>query len=129
MIVWWGPGDAAARSGDVDQLSNVKHILSWSGRNPTSLMRSISSYYLNCRDAVRKAKAQLELKLARDVKNCQKGFFRYINNRQKPKGNIGPLLRRRGELITSNTENAEVLNISLPLSLPALLLSTLGEIG
>lgn len=128
MIVWQRPGDAAARSGDVDQLSDVKHILSWSRHNPTSLMKSISSYYLNCRDAVRKAKAQLELKLTRDVKNCQKEFFRYINNRQKPKGNIGPLLRR-GELITSNSDKAEVLNISLPLSLPALLFSTLGEIG
>ena len=39
-----------------------------------------------CRDAVRKAKAQLELKLARDVKNYKKGFFRYVTtsrNRRK----------------------------------------------
>lgn len=33
-----------------------------------------------CRDAVRKAKAQLELKFARDVKNYKKGFFMYVNN-------------------------------------------------
>ncbi|KAK4832290.1 hypothetical protein QYF61_021689 [Mycteria americana] len=45
-----------------------------------------------CRNAVRKAKAHLELKLARDVKNYKKGFF------------------RRGELVTNNTEKAEVLN-------------------
>ncbi|GAB0188526.1 mitochondrial enolase superfamily member 1 [Grus japonensis] len=63
-----------------------------------------------CRDAVRKAKAQLELKLARDVKNYKKGFFRYVNNKQKQKDNIGPLLNRRGELVTNNADKAEVLN-------------------
>ncbi|GAB0180769.1 mitochondrial enolase superfamily member 1 [Grus japonensis] len=55
-------------------------------------------------------KAQPELKLARDVKNYKKGFFRYVNNKQKQKENIGPLLNRRGELVTNNTEKAEVLN-------------------
>ncbi|KAK4812899.1 hypothetical protein QYF61_027293 [Mycteria americana] len=63
-----------------------------------------------CRDAVRKAKAQLELKLARDVKNNKKGFFGYVNNKQKQKENIGPMLNRRGELVTNNAEKAEVLN-------------------
>jgi len=32
-----------------------------------------------CRDATRKAKAHLELKLARDIKNNKKGFFNYIS--------------------------------------------------
>ena len=41
-----------------------------------------------CRDAVRKAKAQLELKLAVDVKNNKKGFFRGVNHKQKKKENI-----------------------------------------
>ncbi|GAB0179274.1 mitochondrial enolase superfamily member 1 [Grus japonensis] len=63
-----------------------------------------------CRDAVRKAKAQLKLKLARDVKNYKKGFFRYVNNKQKEKENTGPRLNRRGELVTNNAEKAEVLN-------------------
>ncbi|GAB0206364.1 mitochondrial enolase superfamily member 1 [Grus japonensis] len=63
-----------------------------------------------CRDAVRKARAQLELKLARDVKNYKKGFFRYVNNKQKQKENIGPLLNRRDELVTNSAEKAEVLN-------------------
>ncbi|GAB0203450.1 mitochondrial enolase superfamily member 1 [Grus japonensis] len=61
-----------------------------------------------CRDAVRKAKAQLELKLTRDIKNYKKGFFRYINNKQKQKENIGPLLNRRDELVTNSTEKAKV---------------------
>ena len=81
-----------------------------SGRIPVENYRGIARA---CRDAVRKAKVQLKLKLARDVKNCKKGFFRYINNKQKPKENNGPLLNRRGELVTNNAEKAEVLNTFL----------------
>lgn len=33
-----------------------------------------------CRDAVRKAKAQLELKLAKDVDNSTKEFFRSVRS-------------------------------------------------
>ena len=32
-----------------------------------------------CRDGVRKAKARLELNLARDAKNNKKGFYRYVS--------------------------------------------------
>ena len=35
-----------------------------------------------CRDRIRKAKAQKELNLARDVKNNKKGFFRYIRRKR-----------------------------------------------
>ena len=63
-----------------------------------------------CRDAVRKAKAQLELKLARDVKNNKKGFFRYVSSKQKHREDIGPLLNRAGKLVTNNADKAEVLN-------------------
>ena len=48
--------------------------------------------------------------MARDVKNYQKEFFRYIKNKQKQKENTGPLLNKRGELVTSSAEKAEVLN-------------------
>ena len=34
-----------------------------------------------CRDEVRKAKAQLELDLARGAKKNKKGFYRYINQK------------------------------------------------
>jgi len=64
-----------------------------------------------CRDAVRKTKTQPKLKLARDVKNYKKSFFRCVNNKQKQKENIDPLLNRRGELVTNNAEKAQVLNI------------------
>lgn len=42
-----------------------------------------SNVMSTCRDAVRKAKAQLNLKLTRDVKNDKKGFLRYGKNKQK----------------------------------------------
>ncbi|GAB0180066.1 mitochondrial enolase superfamily member 1 [Grus japonensis] len=45
-----------------------------------------------CRDATRKAKAHLELNLARDVKDNKKGFFKYISSKRKARENVGPLL-------------------------------------
>jgi len=53
-----------------------------------------------CRDATRKAKADLELKLARDVKNNKKGFFKYISSKRKTRDNVGPLLNEVGVLVT-----------------------------
>ncbi|KFR10440.1 hypothetical protein N306_01960, partial [Opisthocomus hoazin] len=63
-----------------------------------------------CRDATRKAKAHLELKLARDVKNNKKGFFNYISSKRKARDNVGPLLNEAGVLVTEDAEKAELLN-------------------
>jgi len=41
-----------------------------------------------CKDGVRKAKAQLELNLARDTKNNKKGFYRYVSQKRKVKESI-----------------------------------------
>ena len=65
-----------------------------------------------CRDATRKAKAHLELKLARDVRN-QKAFFNYISSKRKARGNVGPLLNEEGVLVTEDAEKAELLNAFL----------------
>ena len=43
-----------------------------------------------CRDATRKAKAHLELNLARDVKDNKKGFFKYISSKRKTGETVGP---------------------------------------
>ena len=43
-----------------------------------------------CRDEVRRAKAQLELNLARNVKNNKKGFNRYVNQKRKVKESVPP---------------------------------------
>jgi len=63
-----------------------------------------------CRDATRKAKAHLELKLARNVKNNKKGFFNYISSKRKARDNVGPLLNAVGVLVTEDAEKAELLN-------------------
>jgi len=64
----------------------------------------------SCRDAMRKAKAHLELKLARDVKNNQKGFFNYISSKRKAWDNVRLLLNEAGVLVTEDAEKAELLN-------------------
>lgn len=43
------------------------------------------------RAAVRKVKAQLELKLAKDVKNNKNRFFSYVSSQQKQGEGVGPL--------------------------------------
>ncbi|GAB0195017.1 mitochondrial enolase superfamily member 1 [Grus japonensis] len=63
-----------------------------------------------CRDATRKAKAHLELNLARDVKDNKKGFFKYINSKRKTRENVGLLLNEVGALVMGDTEKAELLN-------------------
>jgi len=63
-----------------------------------------------CRDATRKAKAHLELKLARDVKNNKKGFFKYISCKRKARDNVGLLLNEVGVPVTEDADKADLLN-------------------
>ncbi|GAB0195852.1 mitochondrial enolase superfamily member 1 [Grus japonensis] len=62
------------------------------------------------RDQVRKAKALMELNLARDVKGNKKSFCRYISDKRKMRENVGPLLKETGDLVTWDMEKAEVLS-------------------
>ena len=43
-----------------------------------------------CRDGVRRARAWLELNLARDAQNNQKGFYRYVSQKRKVKESVPP---------------------------------------
>ena len=45
-----------------------------------------------CRDGIRKAKDQLEMDLARGAKNNKKGFYRYINQKNKIQEGIASLV-------------------------------------
>ncbi|KAK4833041.1 LOW QUALITY PROTEIN: hypothetical protein QYF61_027543 [Mycteria americana] len=63
-----------------------------------------------CRDGVGKAKAQLELNLARDAKNNKKGFYRYVSQKRKVKESVPPLMNKNGDLVSTDEEKAEVLN-------------------
>ncbi|KAK4826893.1 hypothetical protein QYF61_012081 [Mycteria americana] len=62
------------------------------------------------RDGVRKAKAQLELNLARKAKNNKKGFYRYVSQKRKVKARVPPLMNKNGDLVSTDKEKAEVLN-------------------
>ncbi|GAB0178772.1 mitochondrial enolase superfamily member 1 [Grus japonensis] len=61
------------------------------------------------RDQVRKAKALIEISLARDVKGNKKSFCRYVSDKRK-RENVGPLWKETGDLVTWDMEKAEVLN-------------------
>ncbi|GAB0204023.1 mitochondrial enolase superfamily member 1 [Grus japonensis] len=62
------------------------------------------------RDQVRKAKALLEISLARDVKNNKKSFYWYVSEKRRTRENVGPLRNETGDLVTQDMEKAEVLN-------------------
>ncbi|KGL87978.1 hypothetical protein N301_00234, partial [Charadrius vociferus] len=61
-------------------------------------------------DQVRKAKAQIELNLARDVKGYKKSFYVYISDKRKTRENVGPLRKEMGDMVTQDMEKVEVLN-------------------
>jgi len=63
-----------------------------------------------CRDVTKRAKAHLELNLARDVKNNKKGCFRYISSKRKSRDNVGPLLNQAGALVMEDAEKTKLLN-------------------
>ncbi|GAB0190148.1 mitochondrial enolase superfamily member 1 [Grus japonensis] len=62
------------------------------------------------RDQVRKAKALIEISLARDVKDKKKSFYRYVSEKRRTRENVGPLWNETGNLVTQDMEKAEVLN-------------------
>ncbi|KFV01565.1 hypothetical protein N340_02895, partial [Tauraco erythrolophus] len=62
------------------------------------------------RDQVRKAKALIELNLARDIKGKKKNFYRYVSDKKTTRENVGPLRKETGDLATWDMEKTEVLN-------------------
>lgn len=63
----------------------------------------------------RKSKAHLELKLAKDVKDNKKSFFKYLKNKRKTRDRVGPLLDGAGARVTENAEKSELLNAAFVL--------------
>jgi len=63
-----------------------------------------------CREKIRKANAQLELRLATVVRDNKKHFSKYVNNKKRAKENLHPLLNARGNIANMDEEKAEVLN-------------------
>ena len=79
----------------------LKNLINIQGSPPSSSRRM-------GRDEARKAKG--EMKLARDVKDNKKGFYKYIGDKRKAREYMDPLLNKMGDLITQDMEKAEVLN-------------------
>ncbi|GAB0204212.1 mitochondrial enolase superfamily member 1 [Grus japonensis] len=62
------------------------------------------------RDQVRKAKALIDISLARDAKDNKKSFYRYVSEKRRMREDVGPLRNEMGDLVTQDMEKAEVLN-------------------
>lgn len=55
---------------------------------------------------VRRAKAHLALNLARDIKGNKNGFYRYIGDKRKTRGNVGLLLNGAEDMEKAEVRNA-----------------------
>jgi len=62
------------------------------------------------RDDIRKAKNQMELNLAKDLKDNKKGFCKYVSNIPRTRKNVDSLLNEMGDLVTKEVEKVELLN-------------------
>ncbi|KAK4810061.1 hypothetical protein QYF61_007225 [Mycteria americana] len=59
------------------------------------------------REKIRKAKAQLEIKLATVARDNKKCFYKYLNNKKMAKENLPPFLDVGGNVATKDEEKAE----------------------
>ena len=64
----------------------------------------------SCREEIRKAKAQLELRLATVLRDNKKYFYKHVNHKKRAKENLYPSLDARGNMANKDEEKAEVLN-------------------
>ena len=63
----------------------------------------------SCREKIRKAKAQLELRLTTVVKDNRKCLYKYFNNKKRAKENFQPVLEVGVNIAKTDEEKAEVL--------------------
>lgn len=64
---------------------------------------------------MREVRAELELNLAKSVKDNKKDICKYINNERKRRDNMGLLLNEGRTLVTEDVEKAELLNTAFAL--------------
>src|SRR5277367_1371747 len=58
----------------------------------------------------RKAKANFEVKLARDIKRNPKSFYAYVRSKSKTKDRVGPLVNKSGEIVLDDESMCNILN-------------------
>ncbi|KAF7253994.1 RNA-directed DNA polymerase from mobile element jockey, partial [Varanus komodoensis] len=59
---------------------------------------------------LRKAKADYELRLAKNIKSNKKGFFQHVKRKRKGRQVVGPLNKEEGDPVTDMKEQAQMLN-------------------
>ncbi|PKU29972.1 hypothetical protein llap_19725 [Limosa lapponica baueri] len=82
----------------------VYHL--WKKGQATQEYRDLVRLY---REKIRKAKAQLDLNLATDIRDNKKSFYKYINNKKRARENLHPLLDAGGNVATKD-KKAEILH-------------------
>jgi len=70
-----------------------------------------------CREEIRNAKAQPELRLATVVRDNKKCFYKYIHKKKRAKENLHPLLDARGNIVNKDEKKLRYLMLSSPQSL------------
>ncbi|PKU41856.1 hypothetical protein llap_7831 [Limosa lapponica baueri] len=60
------------------------------------------------RDQIKKAKAQIELNLSRDIKGNKNSFCKYVSDKKKTKQDVGPLQKETRDLVTCDMEKPEI---------------------
>jgi len=60
--------------------------------------------------SLRKARRKFEKKLACNIKNDSKTFYRYVRSKSRTKDIIGPLKDDRGNIVTDDGQMADILN-------------------
>ena len=52
----------------------------------------------------------MKLNLAKEIKDNNKGFLKYVNSKRETRENVDPLLHEGGILVAGDAETAEILN-------------------
>ncbi|KAJ7407596.1 rna-directed dna polymerase from mobile element jockey-like [Willisornis vidua] len=82
----------------------------WDVKKVAGHMGGLWHIFMECKDAMKKTKAHLELSLAWGIKDNKKGFYKYISSKRKTRENVGLLLNQMGVLLIEDTKAAELLN-------------------
>lgn len=65
------------------------------------------------REKTGKARAQIDLKLARVVSDNKKSAFKYVNGKRRPKENVGQILVKGCNLTNRNEEKEKAFSFSV----------------
>lgn len=72
---------------------------------------NLAKFRENCREKIRRTKAQIEMSLDMAVKGNEKYFFKYFSNKRRTNENLHPLVDAGGKIVREDDKNAEVLNV------------------